>query len=300
MKKIILLFLFILSVSASQACPYCGCGNSNFQIGLLPTFSKAFVGVRYSYAHFQTDSSSQFSRDYFHTTEIWGGYNFGKVQVMAFVPYLSIHKLSDDGVINSSGIGDITLLGSYQLFSKTKAGSETKASVTNSLWIGGGIKLHSGQSEVDVQNADFTIGDFSGTPGTGSTDYLLNANHNLFFGNNGIVTNLAYRINTENAQQFQYGNRLYVNTAYFHSWNAGLFVIRPSLGVNFVTNASNQFQGHAIDNSSGYILSGMAGINVQKGKIGLMINESLPLAQDIYKGLTQFKERASIALTYSF
>ncbi len=125
---------------------------------------KAFISVRYNYSHFKTDSSSQYSRDYFHTTELWGGYNFGKLQVMAFVPYLSIHKFGDDGSVNSSGLGDTTVLGNYQVFSITKMGTETKSSITNTLWLGGGIKFPTGQSTVDVADLEFTVGDFAAHP----------------------------------------------------------------------------------------------------------------------------------------
>jgi len=296
-------FVFIFSfflLSHGLACPYCGCGNSNFQIGVLPTYSNAFFGIRYTYSHFKTDSGSQFSRDYFHTTELWGGYKVGKVMVMAFVPYISIHKLSDDGDINSSGLGDITLLGNYQVYSKTTNGSETKRSWSNTIWLGGGIKFHTGQNLVDINDPGFTVGDFSSTPGTGSTDYILNANHNLIIGNNGFVTNLAYRINRVNRQQFQYGNRIYATLNYFHSFSAGSFVIRPTLGVNLVVNGTNYFQDAPVIGSSGYILVGMAGVNLQKGKVGLLMNGGLPVSEDLYHGLTVFRERASLALTYSF
>jgi len=301
MKKLVLFFASLLfPASLILACPYCGCGNSNFQIGILPTFSKAFVSMRYSYSHFNTDSSSQYSRDYFHMMELWGGYNFGKIQVMAFIPYLSIHKLGDDGTVNSRGLGDITVLANYQVFSKTKMGNETKSSITNTLWLGGGIKLPTGKSTVDVSDFEFTVGDFSGTPGTGSTDYIINATHNLIIGNNGIVTNFAYRINTVNPQQFQYGNRIYFSAAYFRSLSVETLVIRPTLGLNLVVNEANRYLGQEVDGSNGYLLSGMMGVNLQKGKVGLLLNSSLPVSQDFYHGLTQFKERESVALTYSF
>jgi hypothetical protein len=300
MKTLFLSFvLLFFSTSLILACPYCGCGNSNFQIGVLPTYSNAFFGIRYTYTHFKTDSGSQFSRDYFHTTEIWGGYKIGKFQMMAFVPYISIHKLSDDGDINTRGLGDITFLSNYQLFSKTKPGSETEKSYTNTLWVGGGIKFHTGQSLVNVNDPAFTVGDFSQLPGTGSTDYLLNINHNLVLGNNGLVTNLAYRINTVNEQRFQYGNRIYATVNYFHSFSSGAFTIRPTLGLNFVKNGTNRYEGSDVVGSSGYILVGMAGVNLQRGKIGLLLNGGLPVTENLYHGLTQFKERASIALTYS-
>jgi hypothetical protein len=300
MKTLFLSFIVFFFSASLMACPYCGCGNSNFQIGVLPTYSNAFFGIRYTYTHFKTDSGSQFSRDYFHTTEIWGGYKIGRFQMMAFVPYIAIHKLSDDGDINKNGLGDITLLGNYQIYSHTKPGSEDKRSFSNVLWVGGGIKFATGQSLVDVNDPAFTVGDFSQVPGTGSTDYLLNVNHNLIIGNNGLVTNLAYRINTVNSQQFRYGNRMYATVNYFHSFFAGTCIIRPTLGLNLVVNSTNKYQGSEVTGSSGYILVGMAGVNVQRGKVGLLMNGGLPVKADLYHGLTQFKERASLALTYSF
>lgn len=297
---LVLLFIFIASVSTAFACPYCGCGNSNFQIGVLPTFSNAFFGVRYSYSRFKTDSSSQFSRDYFHTTEIWGGYKIGRWQAIAFIPYLDIHKTSDDGVVKKSGLGDITFLLNYQLLSNRRDTIGGRSSLVHTLLVGGGIKAKTGQSLVDLKDPDFSIGDFTHTPGTGSTDYLINVTDNLLIGDNGIVTNVAYKINTINSQQYRLGNRLYVNVAYFHSINLGAYVFRPSVGINFVGNRSNIYQSQPIPWSAGYVVSGMAGLNVQRGKVGLLLNAFLPISQNLFKGLTTFRERESVALTYSF
>jgi hypothetical protein len=103
MKKqsLLLIILFLLVFINSYACEICGCGHSNFQIGLLPNFNKAFVGFRYSYSGFKSrvkNEPSEFSRDNFQTMELWGGYNFKKLQVMTFVPYVMSRKVSDDGV----------------------------------------------------------------------------------------------------------------------------------------------------------------------------------------------------------
>jgi hypothetical protein len=303
MKRLFLSFLAVLfSTCFIFACPFCGCGNSNFQVGILPTYSNAFVGVRYTYTHFNTLShdGTQFSHDYFHITELWGGYKIGKVQVMAFLPYVTSHKSNDDGIINENGIGDVLILTNYQIFSNTHANSKTEKPFSNTLWLGGGIKFHTGQSQADTGDPDFTVGDFSSTPGTGSTDYLLNATHNLIMGNSGIATDIAYRINTANPQQFQYGNRIYINTAYFHSWIIGQVEIRPSIGLNLVANETNHYQDQAIADSHGYVLSGKAGINLQRGMIGLVVDGVLPLAQNLFDRQTRFQSRASTSLTFSF
>jgi hypothetical protein len=67
-----------------------------------------------------------------------------------------------------------------------------------------------------------------------------------------------------------------------------------------VINDLNRYQGQEVSGSSGYLLNGMAGLNLQHGKIGLLLSGFLPVAQDFYHGITQFKERESVALTYSF
>jgi len=301
MKKHSLIILLVLACTfTSFACPYCGCGNSNFQIGVLPTYSKAFLGIRYTYTHFKTDSGSQFSRDFFHTTELWGGYKIGKFQLMTFVPYITVQKISDDGVIDTRGLGDMTLLANYQLYSKTINGSETKKTISNTLLVGGGIKLATGSSDTNINDPDFTVGDFTQMAGTGSTDYLVNINHNLTIGNGGIVTNMTYKMNTINAQQFRYGNRFYLNTNFFHSFNAGLFIVRPLVGLNLIQNDANTFLGDKVENSNGYILNGVAGVNIQRGKLGVLFNASTPVSENVYQGLTQLKEQISMALTYSF
>ncbi|MBS1508311.1 MAG: hypothetical protein JSS79_16850 [Bacteroidetes bacterium] len=299
------LFALILCVGVTnslQACPFCGCGNSNFQIGLLPTYSKGFVGTRYTYSQFNSSSAdgSQFSRDYFHSMEIWGGYQVGKVQIMAFIPFIRTHKISDDGVVNTSGIGDIILLGNYKLFTHTSAVRPSGRVWSNNLMIGGGIKLHTGESKIDTSDPAFTVGDFSSMPGTGSTDYLINATHNLLTGNDGLVTNATYRINTTNMQDYKFGNRVYINMAYFHSWSAGFFTIRPSVGVNLISNSANSYQRQEVSGSAGYVLSGLAGVNIQRGKIGLAANGFLPVAQNLFEGQTRFQVRGSVALLVSF
>lgn len=301
MKKSLLLLIFCaLLTFTARACPFCGCGNSNFQIGLVPSFNKGFIGIRHTYSSFKTDSGSQFSRDRFYVTELWGGYNLGKFQVMAFVPYVAINKQSDDKPTVTQGIGDITALGLYQVLN-TNSGplNEKGLVVRNQLWAGGGVKLHTGQSAVDLSDPSFTVGEFSGTPGTGSTDVLFNINHLLLVNKQGLVTNLAYRLNTNNSQQYRYGNRFYASTAYFYDWKLDHVDIRPTAGLNFVSNGQNSFQDQAIANSNGYVLTGSVGVNVQYGKVGLLVNGFKPVSQSLFNGLTKLNDRVSVALTLS-
>src|SRR6185312_5829156 len=107
---LLMAILCVIAMTTANACEICGCGNNNFQIGILPTFRKGFFGVRYSSSRFTSRISTdagEFSHDYYKVTELWGGYNFKKFQVMAFLPYLFNRKESDDGITASNGFGDM-------------------------------------------------------------------------------------------------------------------------------------------------------------------------------------------------
>src|SRR5438309_8564790 len=122
MKKAILLFLPCFSLFQTFACDICGCSSGNYFVGPFPQFRKHFFGTRYTFRSFESHIAgdpTQFSKDFYQTVELWGGYNIGKKwQLLAFVPYNINQQTSDDGKNNSHGLGDITLLGNYKVLDK--------------------------------------------------------------------------------------------------------------------------------------------------------------------------------------
>ena len=148
---IITICILFLSVTAA-ACEICGCGTGNYYIGLLPQFSRSFLGIRYQFSSFHTSikgDATQYSNDLFQTIEVWGGINIGnKWQVLALVPFNMIHQASDDGTFNTSGIGDIAVLGNYKIFEHSSL-TKNKQSVTQQAWIGAGLKLATGKFNID-------------------------------------------------------------------------------------------------------------------------------------------------------
>jgi len=304
MKRYIFLIILLVGISiSSYACEICGCSNSNFQIGLLPTFNKEFLGFRYSYSRFNSqvkDDPSEFSKDYYQNMELWGGYNFKKLQVLAFMPYVISRKETDDGTINSNGAGDLMMLANYKILSSTALSKNEKVTIRNELFVGGGIKLPTGLNQVDPADPDFNIGDFNSQAGTGSVDYILNTTHNLLWNKSGFVTNVAYRINSANHQDYKFGNRAYINTSFYYTITKSKTKIKPNVGINFQSNAINHFEGEEVEDSNGYNLSSTVGANILRSKIGFSALAFIPVAQNNYDGQTKLKSRVILGLTYSF
>jgi hypothetical protein len=303
MKRVFLLSALLALYQIAFACEICGCGNSNFQIGILPSFSKGFMGIRYTYSQYQSqmqNDPTQFSHDYYHSTELWGGFQLKKWQIMAFVPYIQSRKVSDDATVNSSGLGDVSLLANHLLRSTTWLSKNERTTFRNELWAGGGVKIPTGNVNVDQLNPDFNIGDFNSQPGTGSIDYLMNLTHNLTFNNSGIVSNFTYRINTSNAQGFKYGNRLYASSIYFHTFGNSVLKIRPNAGASLQSNTANYFNSNIVEGSNGYILSAAVGVNLVHKKWGIMLQGFAPILQDTNRGQTNLQGKAVVGLTYSF
>jgi hypothetical protein len=291
-----------MTITKSVACEICGCGNNNFQIGLLPTFNKGFLGYRYSYSHFNSavrNEPAEFSRDYYQTMELWGGYNVKRFQFMAFVPYVFSRKESDDGETNTNGLGDVMFLVNYKVFGYTSVSKNESTTIRHEIYFGGGIKLPTGVNKVDPLDSDFNIGDFNSQAGTGSVDYLINATYNLLWNNSGIVTNLAYRINTANSDNYQFGNRTYLNTVYFYTFAKTKTKVKPNVGLNYQRNAVNKFKGSEVKDSNGYNLNATLGVNIVRNKIGFNATTFVPISQNAYDGQTKLKSRVMVGVSLS-
>lgn len=303
MKKIYLITAFCFTCSASLfACEICGCGVGNFYMGLLPSFKSKFIGVRYSYLHYYSEmvkDPGQYSNDFYRTTEIWGGWNIGnRWQVLAFVPYRSNKKISDDGTKQTNGLGDISLLANYQLLHTRKISTSNKT-IEQQLWAGGGIKLATGAYHVDLADPDTNIGDANSQSGTGSTDFLLNAMYQVSIQKIGFNTSVNYKINTTNTDAYRFGNRLTVNSLVFYRIRFAGMAVSPNIGLLYENSASNHYAKEVVDQTGGYLLNASAGAELNLNKITVGINTQLPLSQHFAQGQTISKTRSVLHISFA-
>jgi hypothetical protein len=303
MKKIIFaIFIISFSFNTAKACEICGCGLGNYYIGLLPQFSHKFIGFRYQYRSFKTvmaDNPSQFSRDYYKTMELWGGWNIGKKwQLIAILPYNYVHQVSDDGITNNNGIGDIALMANYKVFDKNSTSGNGSA-VAQQLWFGAGIKVPTGKFNIDA--TDPAIVSIANTQtGSASTDFMLNAMYNVRINNFGINTAASYKINTANKDKYVFGNKFSANSFVSYSINKGKTVIVPNTGLMFESSAANKLDKQNIAQTGGHLISAAAGIELSVKKITVGANVQLPVNQNFSAGQTDLKVKGMAHITFSF
>ncbi|MEI7734446.1 MAG: hypothetical protein WCI49_03220 [Ferruginibacter sp.] len=302
MKKIITaIAVTLICIQSASACEICGCGTGNYYLGLVPGFHHHFFGLRYQFRNFKTvmsDDPSQFSKDYYQSVELWGGINLSKkIQLIGIVPVNYIHQVSDDGIVNKSGLGDIAILMNYKLFDKTA--TKGKSSINQQLWIGAGLKLPTGKFNIDV--ADPMIVTLANTQtGTASTDFMLNAMYNVTIKKFGINTNLSYKINSANKDKYSFGNKL--STGLLASYTLpkkGVNVI-PNAGVSYEHTAGNNLQSQKVALTGGYLSLATAGVELGFKKFTIGANVQLPLAQNYADGQTEAKTKGMAHFTFSF
>lgn len=302
MKKIILATVIaLLSINTVSACEICGCGLGNYHIGLMPQFTHKFLGLRYQYRQFKTvmaDDATQFSHDYYKTMELWGGWNIGKHwQVLAIIPVNFVHQVSDDGVTNNQGLGDIALMVNYKVLDlNSKSG---KSRVNQQLWLGAGVKLPTGKFDVDA--TDPAIVSLANTQtGSASTDFMLNAMYNVSIKKLGINTSASYKLNTRNKDNYSFGNKFSGSTYLSYTVTKKDFSFIPNLGLLYENSSVNKLNKVTVAETGGNLFAGAAGLEIGYKKFTVGTNVQLPISQRYSSGQTELKVRGMVHVSFGF
>jgi len=297
-----LLLCLIVTVN-SFACPICGCGGGNLYMGLMPDFKSKFIGIRYHYADYHTQLASdqtQFSTNYYNSVEVWGGFNIGKkLRIMGVIPYYSNKQIDDDGTTYKKGIGDITLLAQYNVWQSTSFLNNNKA-LKQELWLGGGIKMPTGNFQVNAADSNTTLADINAQLGTGSTDFIFTVLYGLQFGRWGLNASSNYKVNLENRNQYKYGNKLTSNVITYYRFGKRHLTISPNVGIGYESTSKNELQNTKVTFTGSNLFTSIAGVELNYKAIGIGINTQIPLSQDFAEGQTKLRFKAMAHVSYSF
>lgn len=307
MRTILALFIAFISVEFSKACTICGCSASGFYTGVLPFQRDHLVGIRHQYRYFSsnhpviTTESPETSKDQFHTTEIWGRAQLSKRwNVMAFVPINFYSQASSTGEVhNTSGLGDaMALLNWLPYFSQDTSISQT----SHMLRVGAGVKAPTGR--FNIRNPESGLLMQNMQPGSGSVDVIANAAYTYRQRNWGSNTELSYRYNTPNRNDYQFGQRIGLSTSVF-LWK-GIVPIKgailPQIGLHGEWSAkdhSNYSYDLLNDYSGGSVLQLSGGADLYVGNAGFGLMAFVPVAQQLADGYIKNKFRLTFQFFYT-
>ena len=303
-KAIRLTLLLLFTALATQACEICGCSVNGYQFGILPQFKKHFVGVRHQFRSFRSQHliSQQLyilgnqSREYYHSTEVWGRFQVGKkLQLFAFLPYHHFKQVEAGTTSRANGMGDISLMGYYTALNNA---NQLHRRFKQTLQLGGGIKLPTGrflpfrgESELNPHL----------NTGTGSVDYFINGIHTMRYKRIGLTAEASYRINTENQNQFRYGNRLTTAARFFYWKDVSKKVsLLPQVGLSWETADRDHLYADKQPFTGGSITQLVSGIDVFSSHVGVNLGVQIPLQQNLARGLVHTNTQVNVGLTYIF
>ncbi len=297
------LFFFLIAsgvfLKPATACDICGCGVGNDYIGILPDFHRHIFGLRYRHnallSHLGVGGQHTYltTSEQYRTLEAWGGWNISeKFRVMAVVPYSSNRRSNQDESVTKSGAGDVTVSAFYQLINKREpAGNKL---LVQSLWLGGGIKLATGNyNPADKSAAGESANLFQ--LGSGSTDFSLSGMYDLRVQDAGINLNAHYKINTANRYDYRYGNKLNLNAqAYYKIRITGAVMIAPNAGVQYEKGKTDVDNDVLVTVSGGNLLMGTAGLETAYKKIAIGANFQTPFSQNLANGIVKANNRVMV------
>lgn len=301
MKKILSFVLAFAAAAPVFACDRCGCGVSNYYLGIMPQFTRSFVGVRYRHSSFESTGHTSLTDETFRTTELWGRfYPHRKWQVLAFVPYqFNEQRNGVDAPIKRQGLGDASVLVNYNLLNVNN--QRENMEVKHQLWFGGGVKAPTGQYDGNTaeESAHFSP---NFQLGTGSWDVLTNVLYTMRMDKLGFSSDFNYRINTTNKEAYRFGNRMSgsINGFYVQKISPKL-ALMPWAGLYGEQSAQDTNRGYTVQESGGYLVAGQAGADLYIGNNwALHLNGMLPISQHLQSGYTTSGGRWMVGATVMF
>jgi hypothetical protein len=211
--------------------------------------------------------------------------------LQASIPFTANNERWPDGGKRGAGISDITLMVNRGLIVKDEFNKAVR------VFVGAGVKLPSGWRFRRLEDRVYYF-DIQGT--TETLDLLFQTDITLRSGNNGLIANAAFRVNTENANGIRYGNFLNVNLNYFRKFDLPALNMRllPYAGT-YLESFAGRFRHQELEyGSGGTLLFANLGLNGFVGKFAFRPEVQIPVAQWL-KG-RQLKSRAIANMNIDF
>tara|TARA_B100000780_G_C21108197_1_gene447630 strand:- start:1272 stop:2222 length:951 start_codon:yes stop_codon:yes gene_type:complete len=236
-------------------------------------------------------------KEQFQTIDLWGKfYLTQKLQLMVNLPY-HINEYSENDTITQStqGIGDISALALYQVYNSMYDANNNFRQRFN---VGGGIKLPTGSYKEFIDD-EFIDEDYQ--LGTGSIDFMINAQYLAKYKRVGLSTNLLYKINGENNMGYAFSNGLSADIKLFYQQPIGSkTVFMPEVGI-YHEQAERDIQNRTtVPNTGGKVSYINTGVRLFYNNLALAANYFVPVSEALNDFQLANNDRFIVSLTWSF
>tara|TARA_Y100000782_G_C10189272_1_gene269375 strand:+ start:8086 stop:9045 length:960 start_codon:yes stop_codon:yes gene_type:complete len=238
-----------------------------------PQFRVLHTGSGYLYS--DTDAQERFQ-----TIDVWGNFfPVRRVQLSINVP-VTQHQLfyNGDEQYSISGVGDITLLGMYQIHNTT---CDTVNDFRQRISVGGGIKLPTGAYK--AADEDGNMYDPHMQVGTGSVDGIAAVDYMARYKRLGLSTNISYRMSSTNPAGYAFANRLNWTLHFFYQiplLNQSL-TLMPKAGFYHEQAEQDLDNNELVEDSGGKVWFGSFGGMLFWKKFSLNFAYQPPLKEEL-------------------
>lgn len=277
---------------SEEFCDACGCAAGNGSSGFESLLNPKFIGVKYFGQHYKARENlflDALTQDqYFNTIQLWGRIPVTeKLSIYGSIPYQTHTKKTEQGDNKIDGIGDINIMGIYQLYSSESAVHQFNGGL--------GVKIPTGKFNavsVTSVNPSFQLG-------TGSWDYQLVLNYKFQKNKLAVLLNTDYNLKSENKKQYQFGNQWnYTATAFYQLLNTGNSIISAKAGLQGEVYAANKQFSETIPRTSGNAFYSKIGVETSLNKISLGSELMLPLRSNLAGGDIEARSRVSVFVNF--
>lgn len=283
-------------IKVDDDCDACGCSASGGSMGFSSMLNSNFVGIRYFNQSYKSTnglySNSPWYDENFNTIQVWARIPMvKKVQISALIPYHFHNRETALGSDEISGLGDVTLLGMYDLYQTHKDSTV----FIHKLQIGGGLKIPVGkfdESNNGSVNPSYQVG-------TGAWDYLIATEYVIKRKKFGLNSMLNYVIKTENQKNYRFGNQFNYASTLFWVYETSKVSVVPQLGIAGEVFENNYQHNQKVRNTSGDIFMGKFGFEMGKKNFSFGANIMLPINQNLTGGNVVANHRWSVNINYS-
>lgn len=308
MKKTVLLTLCIALPNLILAC---GCDMLIAYQGIMPTDYNGNIGFNMRQRYFKGaaqihDHSDGSIHGHGQMNQLLTNYELNyrffltrKVMLSGNLPVadylLTSSKLGSN--YRNTGMGDPFIILKYELISPSKS---EDVKTKHRLLIGSGAKMPLGKYYQDISdNKPVDESLLQLQIGTGSFDWIMNANYQLKHNNAGLQTDISYKKNFANMIGFTKGNQINAQASYFYQkrWSKSVFM--PFIGALYEKSINDKINQNILINSGGSNLYGNFGAEFFMKKISVYFNYQQLLNQALNGFQMKNNLRFTLGINYN-